>query len=591
MRDAVRNKERWKRHRAPTQDPSTWGLARASLASSAAEHSLTSVLTLLDLRTRTFMGSPQWFGKDVRLSWTAGLVGGPVLHNGTSSLIGISIAQGEIAAVAAFGVTVPSVSTASKIAVSVTLDISGDRVAANEWTLSVFPTTVPKECPVPVLAAPELLHAAQRVCSNALAVSQQSLASQSGPFVLLRHNGMSKEDVAAISRAGGFGVAMNPRSGSWPVCGQSAVGSVELATLAFSQPWWISGGTTGTLVYNSSLTKSLGFAQAHNILDYGWMSVVEGGQAFVLDGLAAGSASSIHIRAIPADGVYATQLDFQTTVSNTALLWEGDLSAELGGTRAKGGRFLVSGLNLFDSAGTTPWLGIDSPVADFAFSKLVSYAVSETAAGRAALSPPHRVVVAAPIAKQGCNSTGSFCVASSAGTCQQANAGAAALPEVCNGNFEIMAAVCLPGPVELDALYPKLLAKTNGSRVIGVVYDVGLPSGPNKSFCSANVVAGHFPRRLVAKGPLTVLEATSEATWLRLPMPPTTLKAGSYWIGVLFEADTVCYSDAKAPNPAVGPGSRDAFAYQPFASGPSEGPGMTWTRGASGAFAIYATTH
>ena len=235
-----------------------------------------------------------------------------------------------------------------------------------------------------------------------------------------------------------------------------------LTDVAFAQPWWISGGTTGTLVYNTSLAESLGFltgaAQGHggDLLDYGWMAVVEGGQAYVLDGLDAQYASStIHIRAIPAAGVYGAGFQFETTVANNVLLWEGQIAAvastaerrssfgEFGGNRGgnnsnsaqtingKGGRFLVSGLNLFNSAATTPWLNAE-PVADFAFERLVSYAVSETAAGRTVAPPTKRgegqantrptplaaatttatATATAPSSVTACNVTGSFCAVS-----------------------------------------------------------------------------------------------------------------------------------------------------------------------------------
>ena len=175
----------------------------------------------------TFMGYPQWYGKDAQIVWTASIGGGGgggggggrALSNGSSSINSISIAQGENGAVAAFGVAVPPVSTASKIVVNVTLEISGARVATNAWTLAVFPSkAVPISCPVAVLVAPELLHAAQQICSNAVPVPA-SLASQSNPFVLLRgSSGLLEGDVAAISRAGGFGVTLNPgANNSWPV--------------------------------------------------------------------------------------------------------------------------------------------------------------------------------------------------------------------------------------------------------------------------------------------------------------------------------------------------------------------------------------
>ena len=382
--------------------------------------------------------------------------------------------------------------------------------------------------------------------------------------------------------------------------------SVGLTDVAFTQPWWISGGTTGTLVYNSTLTTMLGFGEAHSILDYGWMALVEGGQAFVLNGLAAGSTSAVHVRAIPAAGAYVAgaagaPIEYETLVSNNALLWEGQIAAKFGAlaatgstTQGKGGRFLVSGLNLFNNNATTPWLNAE-PVADFAFNKLVTYAVLETAAGRTSALPtelaaaPRRPVASTASAVPGCNVTGSVCVAGSDGPCQTANDAAHAVPTVCNGDFEIMAAVCVQGQVELDALYPRLIARTKGSRVVGVIYDVASASGANTSFCSAHV--GENPNKLLAKGPITTLNATGSA-WQRLPMPKVSLTAGVYWIGVLFEADTTCYnSGAWTPSPpAVGPGSADAYAYQPFAAGPGAGPGISWTNGAGGGFAIYATT-
>ena len=161
----------------------------------------------------TFMGSPQWFGKDAQLSWATAVVGGTQIDNGTSAVTGISIAQGATGPVAAFGVAIPAMSTAANIAVSVALTIGGVRVAADDWSLAVFPKVVATSCAVPVFAAPELLNAAQQICSNAAAVPS-SLTSQTKPFVLLRYGGLLEDDSAALSRVGGFGVAMTPGSGS-----------------------------------------------------------------------------------------------------------------------------------------------------------------------------------------------------------------------------------------------------------------------------------------------------------------------------------------------------------------------------------------
>ena len=61
-------------------------------------------------------------------------------------------------------------------------------------------------------------------------------------------------------------------------------------------------------------------------------------------------------------------------------------------------------------------------------------------------------------------------------------------------------------------------------------------------------------------------------------------------IGVLLEADITCFEDTRAGNPAIGPGSRDAYAARVFERGPvADGREMSWTHG-SGGFAIYATT-
>ena len=245
----------------------------------------------------------------------------------------------------------------------------------------------------------------------------------------------------------------------------------------------------------------------------------------------------------------------------------------------------MSGLNLFGNPGSAAW----EPAADFVFARLVQYAVSETAAGRTAARPTELKILrpaALPPAVRSpkCNTTGAFCAAGSEGPCQKANG--AASPTVCNGGFEIATAVCLQAPIVLDALWPRLTARAKGSKVVGVVYEMNSPSNETRAFC-ARGTSSNLPGRLVAKGPAVMLEATN-ATWQRLPMPRTSLKAGLFWIGAHFEADTTCFSDTAAQSPYVGPGSADAFASRPFASGPG-GLETSWMRG-GGSFAIYATT-
>jgi len=529
----------------------------------------------------TFMGSPQWLDQDAQLSWTATVVGGAQIGSGTSGIGNISIAQGETGPGAAFGVAIPPMSTAANIAVNVTLTLSGASIAANDWTLAVFPRVAPTSCAVPVFAAPELLDAAQQVCSNAAAVPS-SLTSQTKPFVLLRYGGLLEDDAAALSRVGGFGIALTPGSGSWPVCGKGSAGSVALIAAGFAQPWWMAGGMTGTLVYNTSLSATLGFVGQHNILDYGWATTVDGGQAYVLDGVAVDAASTVHIRAIPTDGVYSSMAGYGTTVSNSALLWEGRIpSADAQPTR---GRFLVSGLNLFSGAALDA-----TPVAEFTFGRIMSYAVSETTAGRA------EQLVAAPLKdprkpaqREGappCAVPGSFCVTGSDGPCQKATA-VDPSANVCNKNFEIVAPVCLQAPAALDAIYPRLLAPKNGTKAIGIIYSTE-PRGANNTFCSGVPNHSNMPTQLVAKGPITTVSG-SDPSWVRLPMPQKQLEAGVYWIGALFATDTTCYGSS-VPGKIIGPGATDTYAQRSFASGPGEGTEMQWNHG-EGNFVVYATT-
>ena len=546
----------------------------------------------IQLSNWTFMGEPRWHGEDAQLSWSVVVVGGPTLNNGSTSLSGVSVAQGETGAVAVFGVDVPEVTTASKIRVEVNLHISGQPVAANEWRLSVFPPIVAKQCSAPVFAAPVLLDAVKRVCSNAVAVPP-SLTSETSPFVLVRQGGLSEADVTALHRTGSFGVSLNPDSGDWPVCGQSSVGSVGVASVAFAQPWWMAGGTTGTLVYDTALTKLLGFTSEEIYLDHSWSALVNGGRAFTLDGLSAGVNSTVHIRAIPTDGAYG--VGYETSIHDNALLWEGVIMdptdtdksdhGELPFHSAEQGRFLVSGLNLLSGSQLK-----GDPIGEHVFERLLSYAVSESANNRpnrssGAPKSSRAPVAATAAAKPACNVSGSFCTVGSEETCQVETTS----PNVCNTGYEIVSSVCLQEDAVLDAIYPRLLARTKGTRIIGVVYDTSQDVA-NQSFCSA--ASSSTPRQLVANGSATTLD-TEDATWFRVPIQPTQLKAGVYWIGVLLDADVTCFGAVAPaggrPAPSIGPGSHDAYVTRSFDEGPAEGSGLNWVHGAGG-FAVYGAT-
>ena len=74
------------------------------------------------------------------------------------------------------------------------------------------------------------------------------------------------------------------------------------------------------------------------------------------------------------------------------------------------------------------------------------------------------------------------------------------------------------------------------------------------------------PRWLVAKGPISAFDATN-ATWLRLPMPRASPKAGVYWIGVLFEYNTTCFDAGIPLHTAIGPGSTTPSHTTPLRRG------------------------
>ena len=504
----------------------------------------------------SFGGFPAWTD-DPQLSWRSSVVVGPPLSNGTVVVQRGKVGQGEVGMVSALGVTMPHVTAASKVVVEVALSIDGATVASNQWQLPVFPKAPPtRVCPVAVLADLSLLPEIRRVCSNAAAVPP-SLASQSTPFVLVpaAGAGLTAEAAVALQAAGGFGLLLNPTE-SWPVCNSSAIGPVSAKPVRYFMPWWMDTGMTGTLVYNSSLTDSWGIALDDGFLDYSWASIVDQAQVYTLDGLNAGTARSVHVRAIPAFCTTGNGASFETAVSNDALVWEGQIpgASEAGA----GGRFLVSGLNLLNGTALKP-----EPAAELMLGRLLSYAVSETAA-----------VARRGVASAADNS--GFCAAGAEGPCQTPTVSAG----LGNANFEIVSQVHLARNAVVEALHPRLSLRSSASaQVLPVLYSVAAPPANDSSFCSMAPGAKTGSWRLLATGPATEL-TTHNATWLRLPLTaPTRLGPGTYWIGVLLAADVNCFG--------VPGGPVDAWAPRPFSSG--AGPGVGFQRGSAN-FAVYAST-
>jgi hypothetical protein len=283
-----------------------------------------------------------------------------------------------------------------------------------------------------------------------------------------------------------------------------------------------------------------------------------------------------------------------TTVSNSALLWEGKI-----GARA---RFVVSGFNLNISS----WVGSTAaqqadPAARFLFSKLVSYAVSGAAAAAATTSTTDATNALVPQPeKHETGSPPSFCTAGSEQACQRKTVPAG----VANQNFEIAMQVDLDRDAVVDAIHPRLSARgvSDGAGGVALIVPViyattSSPSSANNTsaFCS-QAPTGHIlpeswqPQRLVAKGPATKFTPpTANATvWARLPLTaPTPLTAGTYWIGFLSSGDLNCFADETPPGGKAAP--LDAYALRSFTSGPGLGPELSWVRGSS-SIAIYAST-
>ena len=115
---------------------------------------------------------------------------------------------------------------------------------------------------ITVFAAADLLGAAQAVCANAVAIPADF--APTGPFVVLTD--LLDADVAAATHRHLSAVLLfNPNAaGEFPICATSPIGYVPLPTPHGSQQtWWMSPGTVGTLVYNSSWTAQLGYVMRH----------------------------------------------------------------------------------------------------------------------------------------------------------------------------------------------------------------------------------------------------------------------------------------------------------------------------------------
>ena len=136
-------------------------------------------------------------------------------------------------------------------------------------------------------------------------------------------------------------------------------------------------------------------------------------------------------------------------------------------------------------------------------------------------------------------------------------------------------------PLAVDAVYVLLVPRTDGSSAYGVVFN--------------STSDGTKPDSLVAKGLAVPIGAPPPGgdgggTWVRLPVCGPPLVSGTYWIGFLGSNDSTCFgAGAQKGGPATGPGSRDAYAANPFADGPKAPAEGRWTLNGGLSFAVYAT--
>jgi len=130
----------------------------------------------------------------------------------------------------------------------------------NSWELSLFPSVAPIECATPIFAPESLLSAVRQVCNNAalLPPTSGNFTPPARKRFVAVVNKLESDVAAAVADAGGAVLVISPTTGEFPVCASSVIGPVPTpVAVAFEQPFWLAPGTTGTLLYNTSLTRTM----------------------------------------------------------------------------------------------------------------------------------------------------------------------------------------------------------------------------------------------------------------------------------------------------------------------------------------------
>jgi hypothetical protein len=515
----------------------------------------------------------------------------PTYANGSNPVTAHMVPQGQTQVVANVSFQVPFVAKASKVALHAYLKIGDSITASNVWRIPTFPHPVaPRPCTVPVFADTHLVNATRTICSNAQEVSTtQPFVAPSKSFVMVTDN-LRSDVAAAVQHTGG--VALIPKSvpeGNFPVCAVSPIGTVPSFTHFSGQTWWFVAGQVGTVVYNTTLTESLGVASGQHFMDMGLTSVVEGAQGFTLDDV---EDTVVHIRSIPSNIVAASTV---TEIHNNALVWERPFAAADYGvtdhnSSSGPGRLIVSGLNIFDAKQPGQLRG-GEPQTEFVFRSLLEYAMHQTNASGSTRSSKSEQTITRDRPQQRarppsslCSKLESFCEADSLFACsavaQQVS------QSICNGDFACIQPSSLlnstinfshPGK-SLDSIRVFVApndARNRNSQIRGLLYASRNLNGPKTLIANGSSVSPFL------NWTFNGLDPVGAATWVELPMPSIQLPPPGYssetvfWTGMVASKDCACFGKTKgSASPALGPFAPDA--YVKMVNGAPNGP---WTPG------------
>lgn len=388
----------------------------------------------------------------------------------------------------------------------------------------------------------------------------------SKPFVVLTND--LRSDVADITRRlGGVALLLNPQvEGQFPVCAVSEIGVIAPPFLhSAGQAWWFVAGEVGTVVYNTTWTKMFANATDQSFMDLGFLSVIEKAQGFELDSV---NDTLVHIRSIPTNIVADSS---ETFIHSNALVWERALP---GGTAAAG-RFIVSGLNLFEDGSFSKIRA--EPQAQFMFRSLIEYAMQLArhssniiAEDEDLRSSPLRVLPPSPPL---CSRVSSIC-ASGIETEAPCRAVANTVSPIglCGANFAIAQPTsrffsdsAASNLSTLDAIHVYVEpndVRNKDAQLVGQLYRSDGLDGTKTLVANGTAVTPFTNHTFSGLAPV------GNPQWVRLPMPAVSLlPAGPtdnntiFWLGMQGSKDSTCFGVARgSTSPTLGPLAPDSYA-------------------------------